>query len=133
MSVDGTLTKAVLSDDSIQNKISSYEEYFLTESNDDEDDEDNSKSKQHVTIDEKYLDFGAVTNLSEEIPQQKSITVFNHTKGKLFICWNSGDEEKSFKISPSSAEIPPLKSYSFRITFKPVSCHFFKLNLFISN
>ena len=104
MSADGSLSKAIQN----ETKLSSYEEYFLTE------------VKQHVTIDNQYVDFGAITNLKDEIPNQKSITLLNNTKGKLFICWNKSLDDKTFIISPSTAEISPLKSYSFRITFKPV-------------
>lgn len=110
MNNDGSLAKSLLND---EEKISSYEEYFKTEYQEND--------KQHIRIDNQYADFGAVTNINDDIPQQKSITLFNNTKGKLFVCWNKSDDEKSFTIAPQTAEIPPLKSYSFRITFKPVS------------
>jgi hypothetical protein len=112
MNSDGSLSQALQNDNE---NLSSFEEFFKTEYQDDE-----TAIKHHVRIDSPYVDFGAVTNINDEIPQQKSITLFNNTKGKLFICWNKSNDDKTFTISPQTAEIPPLKSYSFRIKFKPV-------------
>ena len=50
----------------------------------------------------------------------QSVNVTNHTKGKVTVTW-VGSTEHVFSISPASLDIPPLKTCSFRITFKPVS------------
>ncbi len=75
-----------------------------------------------VLIDTYYADFGAskVDNYDENFNQSKSFTVFNQTKAKLVVNWNWSDKQP-FNISPISCEIPPMKSYSFRIQFKPVN------------
>lgn len=94
-----------------------------------------------VLIDNSSIDFEA-TKLDANEVREKSIQVFNQTKGKLVLYWNSaptavennqqasafGDVgsthhhiNQTFTISPMHAEIPPMKSYSFRIKFTPVS------------
>jgi hypothetical protein len=82
-----------------------------------------SKNEEQVTLDQVYLDFGAskVDANDEEFNEQKTVTLFNQTKGKMLIFWNTGTENQSFVILPSKCEIPPLKSYSFRVKFLPVS------------
>jgi hypothetical protein len=79
-----------------------------------------------VQMDTYYADFGAskVDNYDENFNQSKSFTVFNQTKAKLVLNWNRSDKQP-FNISPISCEIPPMKSYSFRVQFKPVN---FNLN-----
>lgn len=74
---------------------------------------------QCVTIDTYYIDFGYAQANNLDEPNQKSITVTNHTKGKLIIFWNN-NEQRPFSITPETCEIPPLKTYSFRVKFTPV-------------
>ncbi len=46
----------------------------------------------HVTLDSHYFDFGSlVVSSSDGTMAQKTLSIFNHTKGKLFICWNSSE------------------------------------------
>lgn len=77
-----------------------------------------------VSTDTYYLDFGYAQANDLDEPNQKSITVTNHTKGKLLIFWNS-NQERPFSIVPESCEIPPLKNYSFRVKFTPVISNYF--------
>jgi len=51
-------------------------------------------------------------------PQLVRLT--NNTKGKMMVQW-MGDDTHTFSVTPSSAEIPPLKTVDFRVHFKPVS------------
>lgn len=79
----------------------------------------------YVTVSESYLDFGAgkLVDASE-----KSITLFNNTKGKLLINWN-GSDKVPFSVHPATCDIPPMKSYSFRVKFHPVmSSHHFEIS-----
>ncbi|XP_071497349.1 cilia- and flagella-associated protein 65-like [Diadema antillarum] len=70
----------------------------------------------HVTLDNTHVDFGNVMDLRR--PQQKTLDITNHTKGKITITW-MGDENHIFSVTPLTADIPPLKRSSFRVTFKP--------------
>jgi hypothetical protein len=64
-------------------------------------------AKLHVTLDNHYFDFGSlvVTGETDETAQ-KTLNVFNHTKGKLLICWNTSKcldfFEAKFGLSRSS-------------------------------
>ena len=81
-----------------------------------------SKKYEQVTVDQVYLDYGAsrVDVNDEEFNEQKTVTLFNQTKSKMLIFWNAGTESQPFIILPTKCEIPPMKSYSFRIKFLPV-------------
>ena len=76
------------------------------------------KSDPQISIDQYYLDFGSskVDPNDEEFNGQKSVTLTNRTKGKILIFWNSS-ENQSFAILPVKCEIPPLKSYSFKVEY----------------
>jgi hypothetical protein len=80
-----------------------------------------NKNYSQISIDQTYLDFGAskVDANDEDFNPQKSITLFNNTKSKMLIFWNTGSENQSFIILPTKCEIPPMKSYSFRVKFLP--------------
>lgn len=71
--------------------------------------------RDHISLDSKYLDFEMING---DIHEQKTLTLCNNTKGKVFICWNT-NENKEFSINPKQCEIPPMKSYSFRVSFQP--------------
>lgn len=80
-----------------ESQIVSYEDYLSNELyNDDlatssDSTKSNTITKQHVTLDSYYVDFGGCPKIAdEEKLHQKSITLMNHTKGKLFVCWNAG-------------------------------------------
>jgi hypothetical protein len=74
-----------------------------------------------IKFDNHYVDFGAskIDDYDPNFQQEKSINLFNQTKSKLLIFWNNF-ENQPFTIHPSTCEIPPMKSYSFRVKFKPV-------------
>jgi hypothetical protein len=73
-----------------------------------------------LTVSDTYVDFAA-SKLVETAGShnEKSITVFNNTRGKMMLFWNQS-QTSPFSISPIECEIPPMKSYSFRIKFEPV-------------
>lgn len=75
-----------------------------------------------VMVDAYYVDFGAsvIDPMNEDTNDQRSITVTNKTRGKIIMQWNN-TEDQAFTIEPLSCEIPPLKNYSFRVKFRPVS------------
>ena len=78
-----------------------------------------------VLVDAYYVDFGAsrIDPMNEDTNDQRSITVANKTRGKIVMQWNN-TEDQAFTIEPLCCEIPPLKSYSFRVKFRPVSWDF---------
>lgn len=78
-----------------------------------------------VAMEATTVDFGAskTQSLEQPIVQEKSITIFNKTKSKLMIFWNTS-EHQTFSIHPQTCEIPAMKSYSLRIKFDPVSLNF---------
>jgi hypothetical protein len=80
-----------------------------------------NNQEECLSCDKYYVDFGA-TQIIDLTNQQneRSINLFNNTKGKLLIQWNTSDD-KPFSIYPQTCEIPALKSYSFRVKFQPVS------------
>jgi hypothetical protein len=45
----------------------------------------------HVSIDNTLLDFGSLADIKDDSKKQMSITVYNNTKGKLIVCWNSSN------------------------------------------
>ncbi|XP_056611820.1 cilia- and flagella-associated protein 65 isoform X1 [Triplophysa dalaica] len=47
----------------------------------------------------------------------KSVSITNHTKGKICLAWSPGTN--CFSISPLSCELSPLKSTTFRVTYIP--------------
>ena len=85
---------------------------------------DRSKQKNTaepcVTMSTGYVDFGATKLIEVSNDQnERSISLFNNTKGKLMIFWNSSSNVP-FSVLPQECEIPPMKSYSFRVKFQPV-------------
>ncbi|TRY54345.1 hypothetical protein DNTS_011111 [Danionella cerebrum] len=51
-------------------------------------------------------------------PASKSVSITNHTKGKICVMWSSG-VKSSFSISPLSCELGPLKTTAFRVSYCP--------------
>ncbi|XP_064646085.1 cilia- and flagella-associated protein 65-like isoform X2 [Lineus longissimus] len=70
----------------------------------------------HVSTDIHHADFGNQQNL--RLIEQQTINVTNHTKGKVTLVW-MGDPDHVFSVLPATMDLPPLKTSSFRITFKP--------------
>uniref|UniRef100_UPI0037E8BD37 cilia- and flagella-associated protein 65 n=1 Tax=Semicossyphus pulcher TaxID=241346 RepID=UPI0037E8BD37 len=48
----------------------------------------------------------------------QSVSITNHTKGKLSLVWTVA-KGSPFSVSPSSCDLAPLKSTSFRVNFDP--------------
>ncbi|KAK7168813.1 hypothetical protein R3I93_004958 [Phoxinus phoxinus] len=65
----------------------------------------------HVTVQPSEL-------LFYDGPASKSVSITNHTKGKICLTW-SNEAESPFSISPLSCELGPLKTTAFRVTYSP--------------
>uniref|UniRef100_A0A9J8A7U6 Si:ch1073-349o24.2 n=1 Tax=Cyprinus carpio carpio TaxID=630221 RepID=A0A9J8A7U6_CYPCA len=65
----------------------------------------------HVTVQPSEL-------LFYDGPASKSVSITNHTKGKICLIWTHV-AESPFSISPLSCELGPLKSTAFRVTYSP--------------
>ncbi|XP_067299570.1 cilia- and flagella-associated protein 65 [Pseudorasbora parva] len=65
----------------------------------------------HVTVQPSEL-------LFYDGPASKSVSITNHTKGKICLLW-SNRAESPFSISPLSCELGPLKTTAFRVTYSP--------------
>ncbi|XP_059199527.1 cilia- and flagella-associated protein 65 [Centropristis striata] len=48
----------------------------------------------------------------------QSVSITNHTRGKLRLVWTAA-QDSPFSVSPSSCDLAPLKSTSFRVTYDP--------------
>ncbi|XP_069472961.1 cilia- and flagella-associated protein 65 [Ambystoma mexicanum] len=70
----------------------------------------------HVTANINDFNFGHGSVGMEGEPLPLSLT--NHTKGTITVFWTCS-AESSFRVSPESIEIPPLKSTAFRVLFIP--------------
>lgn len=66
----------------------------------------------HVSVDPPEL-------LFYEPPLSRTLTVTNHTKGKLCLLWTPGDPDSPFSVSPETCELGPLKTTDFRVTYNP--------------
>ncbi|KAJ8383584.1 hypothetical protein AAFF_G00216570 [Aldrovandia affinis] len=71
----------------------------------------------HVTVDPPELLF---QDESRSLP----LSVTNHTKGRLCLFWTSAPDSP-FSISPTSCDLPPLKSTAFRVTYAPLQLNTF--------
>ncbi|KAI1899114.1 hypothetical protein AGOR_G00058210 [Albula goreensis] len=65
----------------------------------------------HVTVDPPEL-------LFQDEARSLPLSITNHTKGRLTLVWTSAPDSP-FSISPTSCELSPLKSTSFRVTYTP--------------
>ncbi|KAK5861375.1 hypothetical protein PBY51_022778 [Eleginops maclovinus] len=77
-------------------------------------------SPPHVSVMPRELMFTHKTSssLSTSSTSSQSVSITNHTRGKLSLVWTAG-EDSPFSVSPSSCDLPPLKSTSFRVTYDP--------------
>lgn len=78
--------------------------------------EDNTRF-EYVTLSETNFIFDQCL-LDTTNQWQQSLTVTNLTRGKLTLVWLTA-ESSAFSISPTEAEILPLKSTAFRVIFRP--------------
>ncbi|XP_069010849.1 cilia- and flagella-associated protein 65 [Embiotoca jacksoni] len=58
------------------------------------------------------------SSLSTSSAFSQSVSITNHTRGKLSLLWTVA-KESPFSVSPSSCDLAPLKSTSFRVTYDP--------------
>lgn len=65
----------------------------------------------HVSVDPPEL-------LFYEPPHSRSLTLTNHTKGKLCLLWTSSPDSP-FSVAPATCELGPLKTTDFRVTYSP--------------
>ncbi|XP_056308541.1 cilia- and flagella-associated protein 65-like, partial [Danio aesculapii] len=97
------------------NPRSPLEEYFHVNSAPEAETElDNNSSKfhiHHVTVQPSEL-------LFYDGPASKSVSITNHTKGKICLMWSPG-AKSPFSISPLSCDLGPLKTTAFRVTYSP--------------
>ncbi|KAJ4933197.1 hypothetical protein JOQ06_030032 [Pogonophryne albipinna] len=77
-------------------------------------------SPPHVSVMPRELLFTHTTSFSVSTSSKSSqfVSITNHTRGKLGLVWTAG-EDSPFSVSPSSCDLPPLKSTSFRVTYDP--------------
>lgn len=81
----------------------------------------------HVSLDVHHTDFGQL--LDPKAVEQKTVNITNHTKGKITCMWMK-DTKGIFSVSPDEADILPLKTASFRVTFRPNAANqFFSADL----
>ncbi|KAF3842925.1 hypothetical protein F7725_001774 [Dissostichus mawsoni] len=77
-------------------------------------------SPPHVSVMPRELLFTHKTSSSVSTSSTSSqfVSITNHTRGKLSLVWTAG-EDSPFSVSPSSCDLAPLKSTSFRVTYDP--------------
>ncbi|XP_041929012.1 cilia- and flagella-associated protein 65 isoform X1 [Alosa sapidissima] len=66
----------------------------------------------HVSVEPPEL-------LFYEAPHSRSLTLTNHTKGKLCLLWTPGGPDSPFSVAPETCELGPLKTTDFRVTYCP--------------
>ena len=81
--------------------------------------EDNARF-EYVTLSERNFIFDQCS-LDTTTEWQQSLTVTNLTRGKVVFVWLTTDTSDSsiFSITPTQADILPLKSTAFRVVFRP--------------
>ncbi|CAH3043041.1 unnamed protein product, partial [Porites evermanni] len=70
----------------------------------------------HVSLDVHHADFGQLQD--PNAVAQKTVNITNHTRGKITCMWMK-DTKGIFSVSPEECDILPLKTASFRLTFRP--------------
>ncbi|KAM6946159.1 cilia- and flagella-associated protein 65 [Aplochiton taeniatus] len=74
-------------------------------------------SAPHVTVEPSVVLFNHGPSSSSSSFSQ-SVTVTNHTKGKISLAWTPGPDSP-FSVSPGSCDLGALKTTSFRVTYAP--------------
>ncbi|XP_033474057.2 cilia- and flagella-associated protein 65 [Epinephelus lanceolatus] len=79
-----------------------------------------SLSSPHVSVVPSELLFNHKTSsyLSTTSVSSQPVSITNHTRGKLSLVWTAA-QDSPFSVSPSSCDLAPLKSTSFRVTYDP--------------
>lgn len=71
----------------------------------------------HVTVEPSELLFYSG-------PSSQSVTITNHTKGKLSLLWTPA-ADSPFSITPLTSDLSPLKSNVFIVTYAPIQHNVF--------
>ncbi|KAJ8350300.1 hypothetical protein SKAU_G00254300 [Synaphobranchus kaupii] len=66
----------------------------------------------HVTVDPAEL-------LFHDSYRSLPLSITNHTKGRLSLAWTYAPDSP-FSVSPTSCDLPPLKSTAFRVNYAPL-------------
>ncbi|XP_040004712.1 cilia- and flagella-associated protein 65 isoform X2 [Xiphias gladius] len=79
-----------------------------------------SSSSPHVSVVPSELLFNhrMSSSLSTSSTSSQSVSITNHTRGKLSLVWTVA-QDSPFTVCPSSRDLAPLKSTSFRVTYNP--------------
>ncbi|XP_060944050.1 cilia- and flagella-associated protein 65 [Limanda limanda] len=80
-----------------------------------------STSSPHVSVSPRDLLFNhkiSSSFLSTSSSSSQSVSITNYTSGKLCLVWTDA-QDSQFTVSPSSCDLAPLKSTSFRVTYDP--------------
>ncbi|XP_060910642.1 cilia- and flagella-associated protein 65 [Labrus mixtus] len=79
-----------------------------------------SSSSPHVTVvpNELLFDHKMSSPFSNSCTSSQSVSINNHTRGKLSLVWTSA-RDSPFSVSPLLCDLAPLKSTSFRVNFDP--------------
>ncbi|XP_056144876.1 cilia- and flagella-associated protein 65 [Lampris incognitus] len=82
-------------------------------------------SSPHITVEPAELLFYRRSSfLSSSSSSSQSVSITNHTKGKLSLVWTTAPDSP-FSVSPSSSQLGPLKSTSFRVIYTPMQLNTF--------
>ncbi|XP_035460487.2 cilia- and flagella-associated protein 65 isoform X2 [Scophthalmus maximus] len=77
-------------------------------------------SSPHVSVVPSELLFNQKISspFSTSPTSSQSVSITNHSRGKLGLVWTVA-QDSPFTVSPSSCDLAPLKSTSFRVTYDP--------------
>nr|XP_046260401.1 cilia- and flagella-associated protein 65 isoform X2 [Scatophagus argus] len=77
-------------------------------------------SSPHVSVvpGELLFNHKMSSSLSTSSTSSHSVSITNHTKGKLSLVWTAA-QDSPFSVSPFSCDLAPLKSTSFRVNYDP--------------
>ncbi|XP_034042439.1 cilia- and flagella-associated protein 65 [Thalassophryne amazonica] len=77
-----------------------------------------SSLSPHVSVMPTELLFKHKTSSSLCSPSSQSVSITNHTGGKLSLMWTAA-HNSPFSVSPLSSDLAPLKTTSFRVNYNP--------------
>nr|XP_019945243.1 PREDICTED: cilia- and flagella-associated protein 65 [Paralichthys olivaceus] len=79
-----------------------------------------SSSSPHVSVFPSELLFNhkVPSFVSTSSSSSQSVSITNYTRGKLSLVWTVA-QDSQFTVSPSTCDLAPLKSTSFRVTYDP--------------
>ncbi|GAA6231328.1 coiled-coil domain-containing protein 108 [Lates japonicus] len=79
-----------------------------------------SSLSPHISVVPSELLFNHKTSSSSptSFTSSQFVSITNHTRGKLSLVWTVA-RDSPFMVSPSSCDLGPLKSTSFRVTYDP--------------